>query len=230
MADAVGDSDKTAQAQEETKQNRQKEGQDATEESRLKALFPGLDTNPEIVAIKEMFVQGCICKELAPPRFFDGLLYVMEQNWSKCVNVFTIYLELVPNEEYEENIYLVSGVLNQLIERTSLQSLTLKEFPPELLLDSLMTLPRMEQLDYLDVSHNSLGTSGLDEVLRQLPRDPIDLIEANFEHNDITNEENVGLLLRNKPNLKSVKILDQGSGKLDAAQIRAKMNNSFDLL
>lgn len=222
---AIDGSYKTAQEQ----KNHLKD--EASEASRLAALFPGLDSNLEIIAIKEMLVQGCIAKERAPPRFFDGLLYVMEQDWKRCAGVLTICIELIPEEKYDENIFRVSGVLNELILHSNLQSLTLKHFSRQLLLDSLATLRCMEQLDYLDVSHNSLELSGIDFVLQLLPDDPIDPIVVNFEHNNITDEDDVGLVFRFQPNLKSVKIADQESRKLDIARIRDRMNNaSVELL
>lgn len=206
------------------------------ETARLAALFPGLDSNPEIVAIKAMLERGVIHNERAPPRFFDGLFYVMERNWRKCVDVFKIHLELVPEEKYDQNIFRVSGVLNELILRSTLQSLTLKHFPRDILIDSLATLQKSEELDYVDVSHNSLKLSGVRYVLRLLPEDPIDPIEINFEHNDILDddEDRVGLLFQFHPtnNLKSVRIADQGeSRELDLARIRARVENeSVELL
>lgn len=197
------------------------------ETSRLEELFPGLDSHPEIREIKEMLAQRCVYKDPCPPRFFDGLLYVMEQDWSRCTDVVTIYLELIPGATYDQNIFRVSGVLNQLIEHADLQSLTLRGFPEMLLLlASLSTLDEKEELDYLDVSHNSLTTPGLDFVLRSLPVDPIDKIEANFEHNDITSEDSVSLLLENQLNLKSVKIADQESGKLNVSEIKRQLMNN----
>lgn len=222
---AIEASHKTAQEREKATQE-EKQQSDDNDTSRLAKLFPGLDTHPEIIEIKEMFGRGCIEKKLAPPRFFDGLLYVMEQNWKQCNDVLTIHLELIPGENYEHNIFHLSGVLNELIQHSTLQALTLKEFPPDMVLASLATLTGMHELDYLDLSNNSLDTGGLDSVLYQLPRRPIDPIHANFEHNAITDERLVGLFLRHHHNLKSVKIADQKSGKLDTALIQAKLESN----
>lgn len=123
---AIEASHKTAQEREKATQE-EKQQSDDNDTSRLAKLFPGLDTHPEIIEIKEMFGRGCIEKKLAPPRFFDGLLYVMEQNWKQCNDVLTIHLELIPGENYEHNIFHLSGVLNELIQHSTLQALTLKE-------------------------------------------------------------------------------------------------------
>jgi len=171
-----------------------------------------------------MLEQGYIIKERAPPRFFDGLLCVVEQDWKRCANLFTIDIEIIPEEKYDENIFRVSGVLNEIIVRSNIQSLTLRYFPRDLLLDSLATLSESEQLDYLDVSHNSLELDGLHFVFRLLPDDPIVPIDCNFEHNSIADEDDVGLFFRFQHHLKSVKIADQGSRKLDIARIRDHMN------
>ena len=196
------------------------------EQSRLEELFPGLDSNAEIMAIKAMIADGNICQKRTPPRFFDGLFYLLEQDWSQCQNVIAIHLELIPDLNYEENIFQVAGVLCELILNSDLEYLTLKWFPPELLLNSLATLREMTMLDYLDVSNNSLTTNQFAFLLRSLPEDPIDKIEANFSKNCIMDEKSVARLIGAKTIFKSVQISSQLEGELDLAAIRTLANQS----
>jgi len=105
----------------------------------------------ELQAIDEMLKKGHVYNAKAEPRFFDALFFVLEKDWSICKEVFVIHKD--PPASYSGNIYPVHTVLNELIVRSSLQSLTLRRFGPDLLVASLATLSLMEQLDDVDVSH-----------------------------------------------------------------------------
>lgn len=197
------------------------------EAKKAECLSPNLEQEESRELIKQMFVDGCIYKEKAKPTFFEDLLVVMEQDWSRCKKVLVIYLTL---DNTVAHTYFVQKVLNALIVRSQLQSLTLKHFGANLLLGSLATLSEMEQLDYLDVSDNELEIADFDFVLRLLPDDPIDKIDVDFQRNKISGECAVALLLDvANCNLKSVKLSLQ-SEPLNLVEIRKHLESNVILL
>lgn len=198
---------------------------------RLAAKFPEPDSN-QLRAIKDMFSNGRIYTEKAEPWFFDALIFVMQHDWSVCDKVCVIYLTLVRDpKDYSANVYPVHTVLNELILRSNLQSLTLRRFGSSLLVACLATLPRMEQLDYLDVSSNELTFVEFDFVLRLLPDDPIDKITVDFFDNQISGGGCALLLNACRHKLGTVKLKAQTPNNLDiriVGDLTPQITMSFD--
>lgn len=195
----------------------------AEEEIKLTNMFGIIMENKSILEIIDMLKNGIIAKENAPPSFFDGLFYIMENKPYLCTNIKEIDISLDISENYSNNLYNFHSVLNVLILNSNLQKLKLNNFKPNVLVASLATLETQKNITFLNFQRNNLLTRHFAAILRSLPRTTN--VIADFSQNNINNEKFMGHLLSKNRVLKSLKIQKQEFGSLDLELI---MNNVFD--
>jgi len=169
-----------------------------------------LDKHPKIIEIKSGVESGRIVNENVLPEFFDGLYYVMRS--SNVRGVQEINLALGGPKDLSANLFLASGVLNELISGCQLQKLTLHGFQPSFVLDSLVTLHCQKGLQSLDLTRNSLTTADFCYFLRYLP--PEAKLAGDFRWNRIEEGDRVARRLRMCQRFATLAIIEQETGPL----------------
>jgi hypothetical protein len=206
-----------AQATQESLESHLETSSKADEGQKLLQLFgQDIDQHEDIQEIRALLESGTLIKKNAPPRFFDGLFYVIEDNLELCKKVKEVNICLEKNQStsYKKNLYKLHSVLNFLIINSQIEKLTLNFFEPKTLVASLSTLKLQKGLKYIDLRFNSLETRHFDLVLRSFPSGGN--IIADFSDNKIDDEEFLSSLLSETTKLKSLTILQQAHKRLDA--------------
>lgn len=145
------------------------------------------DQSEEVKEIKRFLEIGFIRKESTPPRFFDDLFSVIENNPVICKNVKQIEIYLCPKKDYSRNKYNISSVLNYLIAGSNLESINLSHFNPEMLVASLASISSQTSLKNITFMNNSLDVHSFREIVARLPFHK--KLRANFSHNHIKNDD-----------------------------------------
>lgn len=187
---------------ESMKDQRGKVEEEMNEESRLHELFGDLETNDMILATIDVLEQGELKVQGVEPKFFDGLLYVLETYSHLAEDVHTVEVVLDrPIEEFEGNLYHLSTVLAILVQESQLRSLTLQKFPPQTLVAVLTSsLHKQTSLELLDLQDNSLETDDVLYALRSLPASEKKLV-LNLNHNCLQDEAGIKNFLSHHPNV-----------------------------
>ncbi len=170
------------------------------EQEKLTKLFgDDIKNHEDIISITKMMQSLKIIAIKPKASFFDALYYVMEHNLY-VGRLREIWIEMDPDVDYSNNVYLCHAVLNELILYSDLTSLTLNNFDPSMLVAVLATIDAQKKLKKIDLSHNSLTTDNFIMVLSAIPD-----VNANldFSCNELTNEDTVALFLSNQKKTKS---------------------------